>query len=46
METVDVGPEGVDVGAPLRIVFRIKEPDKARSFNRYFWKATPIAKGA
>ncbi len=46
METVDVGPDGVDVGAPLRIVFRVKEPDKARSFNRHFWKATPIARGA
>jgi 3-hydroxy-3-methylglutaryl CoA synthase len=46
METVDFGPEGVDVGTPLRMVFRVKEPDKARSFNRYFWKATPIAKGA
>lgn len=43
METVDVGPEGIDRGTPLRIVFRIKEPDKSRGFNRYFWKATPVA---
>jgi 3-hydroxy-3-methylglutaryl CoA synthase/uncharacterized OB-fold protein len=43
MEIVDVGPEGFDVGTPLRIVFRIKEPDKVRGYNRYFWKATPCA---
>lgn len=43
MEIVDVGAEGLDVGTPLRIVFRIKEPDKIRGYNRYFWKATPIA---
>ena len=43
MEIVDVGAEGFDVGAPLRIVFRIKEPDKVRGYNRYFWKATPAA---
>jgi 3-hydroxy-3-methylglutaryl CoA synthase len=45
METVDVGPEGIEEGTPLRVVFRIKEPDKVRNFNRYFWKTTPIAKG-
>jgi len=45
METVDIGPEGIDTGTPLRVVFRIKEPDKIRSFNRYFWKTTPISKG-
>ncbi len=44
MEIVDVGTEGFDVGTPLRIVFRIKEPDKVRGYNRYFWKATPAAK--
>ena len=43
MEVVGVGPEGLDVGAPLRIAFRIKERDKARGYNRYFWKATPNA---
>lgn len=43
MEIVDVGPQGVDIGTPLQMVFRIKEPDKARGYNRYFWKATPVA---
>ena len=43
MEVVDVGPSGIDVGTPLRLTYRIKERDKVRGFNRYFWKATPIA---
>jgi uncharacterized OB-fold protein len=42
METVDVGPGGLDVGVPLRTVFRIKERDAIRGYNRYFWKTTPI----
>jgi 3-hydroxy-3-methylglutaryl CoA synthase len=42
METVDVGPAGLDVGTPLRMVFRIKDLDKTRGYARYFWKATPI----
>jgi 3-hydroxy-3-methylglutaryl CoA synthase/uncharacterized OB-fold protein len=41
MEMVDVGPQGIDVGTPLEMVFRIKERDKRRHFDRYFWKATP-----
>ncbi|WP_216360406.1 3-oxoacyl-[acyl-carrier-protein] synthase III C-terminal domain-containing protein [Marinobacter sp. es.048] len=41
METVDVGPSGIDVGTPLRMVFRIKDIDQNRGYSRYFWKATP-----
>jgi 3-hydroxy-3-methylglutaryl CoA synthase len=43
MEIVDVGAQGVDVGTPLRMTFRIKDVDKARGYPRYFWKATPLA---
>ncbi|CAM2169517.1 Beta-ketoacyl-(acyl-carrier-protein) synthase III C-terminal domain-containing protein [Paraburkholderia sacchari] len=43
MEIVDVGAAGLDVGTPLRMVFRIKDVDKARGYPRYFWKATPLA---
>jgi len=43
MEMVDVGSAGLEVGTPLRVVFRIKDVDKARGYPRYFWKATPIA---
>ena len=46
METVDIGPAGIEAGTPLRVVFRIKEPDKIRGYNRYFWKTTPVAQGA
>lgn len=43
MESVDVGPAGLEVGMPLRVVFRIKDVDKARGYPRYFWKTTPLA---
>jgi 3-hydroxy-3-methylglutaryl CoA synthase len=42
MEMVDVGPGGLDVGRPLRMVYRIKEKDHQRGYNRYFWKAAPL----
>jgi uncharacterized OB-fold protein len=42
MEMVDVDPAKFDVGTPLRMVFRIKEKDTRRHYNRYFWKAAPI----
>ena len=33
--------DAVEVGMPMRMMFRIKEYDPARSFVRYFWKAAP-----
>ena len=41
MEMVDVGTGGIDVGTPLRMSFRIKERDRLRHYDRYFWKAVP-----
>lgn len=41
MEVVDVGPEGLEVGTPLKLTYRIKERDRSRGYNRYFWKAAP-----
>jgi uncharacterized OB-fold protein len=41
MEIADVGSGGLEVGTPLSMVFRIKERDQTRHFDRYFWKATP-----
>jgi hypothetical protein len=32
----------VEVGMPVRMVFRIKSRDSKRSFTRYFWKAVPV----
>jgi len=36
-----VGTQEVGVGTPLEMCFRIKERDRLRNFDRYFWKATP-----
>jgi 3-hydroxy-3-methylglutaryl CoA synthase len=42
MEIVDVGVPGLDVGTSLEMMFRIKERDRLRHYDRYFWKAVPI----
>ncbi len=42
MEMVDVGAGGLEVGMPLQMCFRIKERDRQRHFDRYFWKAAPV----
>jgi len=42
MEMVDIGTAGIEAGAPLRMVYRIKEKDRQRGYNRYFWKSTPL----
>lgn len=41
MEIADVGSRELDVGTPLEMRFRIKERDRLRHFERYFWKAVP-----
>jgi 3-hydroxy-3-methylglutaryl CoA synthase len=41
MEIVDVGAAGIDVGTPLEMRLRIKERDRLRHYDRYFWKAVP-----
>ncbi len=43
MEMVDIGKAGVDTDTPLRMVYRIKEKDRQRGYNRYFWKSTPLS---
>lgn len=45
MEMVDAGATALEAGTPLRMVYRIKEKDRQRGYNRYFWKATPIGAG-
>jgi hydroxymethylglutaryl-CoA synthase len=37
----DVDTGSFDVGTKMRMVFRVREYDKARGFRKYFWKATP-----
>jgi hydroxymethylglutaryl-CoA synthase len=40
---VDVDDGKVEVGMPMRMMFRIKENDASRGFVRYFWKAAPAS---
>lgn len=42
MEFADTDAGELQVGLPLRMVYRIKEFDRQRGFRRYFWKATPV----
>jgi 3-hydroxy-3-methylglutaryl CoA synthase len=41
MDFTEVDAATVDVGLPVRMVFRIKDADSSRGFVRYFWKAAP-----
>lgn len=41
MDFSEIEPGRIDVGLPVRMVFRIKDADTLRGFVRYFWKATP-----
>jgi len=40
MEITDVESGEIKINDAVRFVFRIKDDDRARSFRRYFWKAT------
>ena len=42
MECADTDDDDLAVGVPLRMVYRVKDFDRARGFRRYFWKATPV----
>ena len=42
IDFTDVDPDArLEVGEPMRMVFRVKDYDTRRGFRRYFWKATP-----
>jgi 3-hydroxy-3-methylglutaryl CoA synthase len=41
MDFSEIEAGKIDVGLPVRMVFRIKDADAMRGFVRYFWKATP-----
>jgi len=41
MDFTDVDAETLEVGQPMRMMFRIKDIDSQRGFRRYFWKAAP-----
>jgi uncharacterized OB-fold protein len=42
MEFTDIARGDVETGTNMEMVFRIKDVDDLRGFNRYFWKATPV----
>ena len=37
-------PGKIEVGLPVRMVFRIRNVDKQRNFTQYYWKAKPVIK--
>jgi len=41
MDFTEIDAGRMDVGLAVRMVFRIKDQDPLRGFQRYFWKATP-----
>ena len=46
IDFTDVTPGAeLDVGLPMRMMFRVKDYDGKRGFRRYFWKAAPIQAG-
>jgi 3-hydroxy-3-methylglutaryl CoA synthase len=42
----DIGDGGIEVGTPVRMMFRIKAHDDRRGFTKYFWKAAPVRAAA
>lgn len=40
-EFTDADAEAIAVGAPMRMMFRIKAEDTGTGFTKYFWKAVP-----
>jgi uncharacterized OB-fold protein len=36
---------GLEVGMPMRMVFRVRDYDHRRGFRRYYWKAAPVYTG-
>ena len=44
MEMTGFDPNEVEVGTPVKMVFRIKDYDKVHNFPTYFWKAAPKEK--
>ena len=46
IDFTDVQAErGLEVGMPMRMVFRVRDYDHKRGFRRYYWKAAPVYSG-
>ncbi|WP_337188102.1 OB-fold domain-containing protein [Phenylobacterium sp.] len=46
VEYADVEPGRIEVGAPVRMMFRVRAHDETRGFIKYFWKAVPDYRAA
>jgi 3-hydroxy-3-methylglutaryl CoA synthase len=46
MDFTDVDEGDLEVGRPMRMMFRVKDVDTQRGFRRYFWKAAPAGGSA
>lgn len=44
-DITDVSKGEIDVGTPMKMMFRVKDYDERRGFRRYFWKAVPAQPG-
>lgn len=44
-EFTDCAADDIEVGRPVRMMFRIKAQDERRDFTKYFWKAVPVDAG-
>jgi 3-hydroxy-3-methylglutaryl CoA synthase len=42
MDFTNVDSGRLEIGMPMRMVFRVKDRDAIRDFVRYFWKAAPL----
>ena len=41
VDFTDMSPKDAEVGAAMKMVFRIRAVDERRGFTKYFWKAAP-----
>jgi uncharacterized OB-fold protein len=46
VDFTDVDRDSFDIGAPVRMQFRIREFDEERGFRKYFWKAVQTGETA
>ena len=44
MEFTNFDPGQIEIGAAVRMEFRVKDFDRLRNFHRYFWKAAPAGR--
>jgi len=43
-EFTDCEQDNLEVGADVKMMFRVKKRDEDRKFTQYFWKAVPAVR--